>query len=274
MESVKLTASTVLIDPDLAAKMLERSGGNRQVSQHIVNRYAKAMAAGEWALNGESVVIDEHEVVLDGQHRLWAVIQSGASVRMLVVRGARRDSFATIDCGKGRTPADALSATGRANTTILNSVLAWLQFYERAAGRSGWLSMIGRDKTSHADIVAYADQNPDAGGIGMRMFMRVRRANRMIPAGPFGAFAVLVERARAMDAESFLDEFVTIDQSGPPVSQFHSMMSRWPRNRRSQQDHATLFGLMVKCHNLRVIGSSALLLRFASVEAFPAIDCR
>jgi hypothetical protein len=113
---------TVTVTPELAATWLERNTRNRPLSQHTVNKYAKDMAAGRWVINGETIKLNG-DVVVDGQHRLWACVQSGVSFVSVVVFELPGDVFDTIDAGRPRRASDALSIAGYVNARTLAGVV-------------------------------------------------------------------------------------------------------------------------------------------------------
>lgn len=45
------------------------------------------MKTGRWVLNGETICFDSNGVLRDGHHRLLAIIESGVTIEVLVVRG-------------------------------------------------------------------------------------------------------------------------------------------------------------------------------------------
>ena len=98
-----------LVTPRIAAKMLEsRFPGNRPISQHRVADYARMMADGEWDLTGDTIKFSREGELVDGQHRLSAVVQANTPVRMVVVRGVQSAAFGSIDVGRRRTAAQFL----------------------------------------------------------------------------------------------------------------------------------------------------------------------
>ena len=87
----KIIAKLVSVTPDYAATLLEKNTTNRNISQITVKRYAQAMASGEWMQNGQTITIAEDGTILDGQHRLWAVIESGITITFLIVFNVKKD---------------------------------------------------------------------------------------------------------------------------------------------------------------------------------------
>lgn len=78
------------ITPELAESWLAQNTFNRPVSMRVVRRYAADMASGSWHLNHQGVAFDSAGVLVDGQHRLHAIIRSGCTVSMMVTWGASR----------------------------------------------------------------------------------------------------------------------------------------------------------------------------------------
>lgn len=91
----KVVAKLVDVNPDMAAEMLEHNTMNRNISQLNVKRYAQAMQSGEWEQNGQTITIAEDGTILDGQHRLWSIIESGMTITFLIVYNVRKEAIAT-----------------------------------------------------------------------------------------------------------------------------------------------------------------------------------
>jgi hypothetical protein len=119
-----------MIDPELATLYLERNTDNRRLDPRTVIAYAEAMRRGEWHPNGDTIRFSENDVLLNGQHTLTAIIQSGIPQLCLVVRGLPPEVFKTIDKQKRRTDAHDLSKCGFKHTSTLTSVIRLLWCYE------------------------------------------------------------------------------------------------------------------------------------------------
>ena len=90
---------------------------NRKVSIELVNRLAEAISNGYWCKNGETIKFNNKNQLIDGQHRLHAIVKSGISVESYVVRGVSDErAFLTIDDGKKRSLSCSLNSTGKKNT--------------------------------------------------------------------------------------------------------------------------------------------------------------
>ncbi len=107
-----LESATMLITPTQAARWLEGNTHNRPLRQRDVEIYATDMEVGRWKLNGESVIFDNTNKLLDGQHRLWACVESNTPFESVVVFGADPEAFTTIDQGRHRSAGDHLYVAG------------------------------------------------------------------------------------------------------------------------------------------------------------------
>lgn len=119
----QLLSKVETITPELAEKYLRHNTKNRPMRKNVVKYYASQMKKGQWLLNGESIIFNHDGTLEDGQHRLQAVIDSGVSVQMLVVRNAPKGSFATIDSGISRKVSDTFYINGIANATNVSSII-------------------------------------------------------------------------------------------------------------------------------------------------------
>jgi len=267
-----VNAKVEAIGPDEAAKILEGCTKNRDVSQRIVDRYSKAMDEGKWALNGESVVIGKDGRLVDGQHRLWAVIQSGRTVDFLVVRGVDPDAFETCDQGMNRTPTHALQAAGVPGAAPVAAILRFRDYYKRNAGKLPSITSLASGRIDHGDIIRTASGNQVL-EMAAHWFYRVKRTNKSIPAGPFGALAYLASSAGQIDdVDGFLDGFCDIERSLPDVREFHNHVMRASASKfRNQWGHIVMFGILIKTHNAVATGKPIKVFRITQDEPFPAV---
>lgn len=120
---IKAHAEWTLISPAIAEKWLNIPMKNRALSDTKVAEYAAEMKAGKWDQdNGETLKIGPNGQVIDGQHRLWGIIYSEVTLRLLVVFDVSEDSFSTIDRGKTRSIGDAVSIAGVSNANNVSAV--------------------------------------------------------------------------------------------------------------------------------------------------------
>lgn len=152
----EISAEIYTVTPAVAKRWLSRNVRNRSVRQDDVDAYARDMAAGNWHVTGEAIKFDTNGALADGQHRLHAVIKSGVSIQILVVRGVEPDAQKHMDTGAKRSAGDALTLAGEKNATIL-AAIASLAIKEPGCGYVDQRSA----KPTHAEIADFVDEHPD-----------------------------------------------------------------------------------------------------------------
>lgn len=109
-----MRADVETITPTIAEAYLAANyARNRNIKKGVVKSYASDMSSGRWMLTGQGIQFDTDGVLIDGQHRLNAVILSGASVPMMVLRGVPKESFDHVDVGISRSVQDVLQSRGQ-----------------------------------------------------------------------------------------------------------------------------------------------------------------
>ncbi len=98
----------VKVTPALAEQWLAGRAENRVVRKSIVALYCRLMLARQWVLTHQGIAFDEEGRLIDGQHRLMAVVASGVSVLMVVMTGVSNEAFEAIDRHIKRSVADCL----------------------------------------------------------------------------------------------------------------------------------------------------------------------
>lgn len=109
------TAKIVTITPELAAEWLLRNTRNRPLRANHVDYLAAEISNGRWKLDGATIKVNDGALI-DGQHRLSAIVKSGRSVCSWVIFGVSADVFDTVDTGVvPRSTADIMSLAGMKN---------------------------------------------------------------------------------------------------------------------------------------------------------------
>lgn len=142
------------ITPADATNWLRANCKNRPIRKRHVEFLANEIKQGHWQVNGQAIVIAENEQVLDGQHRLLAIIEAGMPVKMMVTYGIHPDAFSTIDTGAVRTPADALCLHFQEYPSYIVKAVAgavpWVMQLERGSINRGF------KKISNTEVIVYA----------------------------------------------------------------------------------------------------------------------
>lgn len=102
----------MLVTPQLAATWLTSNENNRRVQRDRVKLYANVMARGGWHFTHQGIAFYEDDRLADGQHRLMAIVESGASVWMNVTYGLKLPAATALDTGRPRSLTNAMQFMG------------------------------------------------------------------------------------------------------------------------------------------------------------------
>jgi hypothetical protein len=129
------------ITPTIARKMLDETEAqgftNRGIRRARVERLAHDIETGAWQITHQPIAVTDTGAVLDGQHRLLAVIMAGVDVDMLVMRGADPETFKVVDTGAVRTTGDSLKIAGYNNVNHLSATVRGFLVYDKLIGTTG-----------------------------------------------------------------------------------------------------------------------------------------
>lgn len=168
--SAKFTATLQRVTPKMAAEWLSKNHHNRNIRQAVVADYARDMASGNWQVTGEAIKFNCDGTLLDGQHRLMAIIRSDTPVDMLVVRGVQSAAQDVMDSGRVRGAADMLKLNGYKNSNVLAALARLARQIERTSQPVSHRGGTGISLTK-PEIKEWVAENPDgedAAAVGQR----------------------------------------------------------------------------------------------------------
>ena len=119
------------ITPERAEQFLAAMGKNRSPTRRNIKMLTGEMEAGSFRLTGQPLIFDVDGVMIDGQHRCIACIESGVPFWSLVVSGVPKDTFTFLDQGSVRTVGNMLSMDGKGYANVRGSALNYLIMYRQ-----------------------------------------------------------------------------------------------------------------------------------------------
>lgn len=260
----------VTVTPEMAVQILERNELNRPLNDQHVHRIARQITEGKWKFNGDTIKISSDHSVVDGQHRLWAIIEAKQAVDTIIVTGIERDAFATIDTlRKPRSGSDVIALAGTLKyRNMIAAALGWLIRYQR-----GVLQTYNQpqNKVENSDIEAAFKEHP---GI-------VRAVERCMPlrglANPgIVAFAYYVALDRnGLLAEKLVDTL--IDPAGVSINDpLFRLRSYFTSDHHKRKEAVMSIALMFKALNAARAGRKVSALSWKNQgrnpEAFPKLE--
>jgi hypothetical protein len=106
IKNTKIETKLIKITPDIAKKYLERNTENRKLRPSWVTTLAQAIKNNEFITTHQSIAFSKSGRLLDGQHRLHAIVLANKPVDMFVTANLDEDAFHAIDCGIKRNIGD------------------------------------------------------------------------------------------------------------------------------------------------------------------------
>lgn len=154
-----ITTEVQDITPTIAHTWLtapEHAARNRSLRRTKLAMLVQEMEQDRWQMTGEAIKFDKEGKLLDGQHRLKAVVISGVTVPMMIIRGLEPESQNVMDTGSARTAGDVLSINGIGNSTAVAASARILVAYYSQSITSGSRSLAA----SNDEILDFAVMHP------------------------------------------------------------------------------------------------------------------
>lgn len=105
-----MKTSIIYVTPAIATQYLESNAEfQRGVRSKEVKMLSEAMTRGEWILTHQGIAFDTNGKLIDGQHRLMAIIEANIPQDCLVVTGVDPAAFKVLDIGAKRSTSDMLA---------------------------------------------------------------------------------------------------------------------------------------------------------------------
>lgn len=107
-----LTHRIVELTPERAAALLKATVGNRKLRPGHVAWLAEQLRRDEWILTPQAIAVSADGQLLDGHHRLTAIVEVDKPARVLMAEGWDSSIFSSLDCGAVRKTHDRLDPYG------------------------------------------------------------------------------------------------------------------------------------------------------------------
>lgn len=254
------------ITEPLALEFQKRNKRNRRQADATVLGLADMIDRGEWIYNADPIAFDWNGELLNGQHRLAAIILAGKPVEAAVVWGLDPRAFVSFDSHKIRSQGDCLGLIGEGNLGVLSPALTWIWKILRGKVLAG-------NRPSRTQAIAMPDTHP-----GIRESVALARTDKshVLAASMIAALHYLtgtVDKARA-------DEFFALLTTGIGLSResvVWQLRERAMRNRIAKRklNQKQLLAISIKAWNAffadKPVGTLRWTNRGDTPEEFPKI---
>lgn len=258
----------VTVTPEMAMSLLDANTNNRPLNQQHVNRIANQIIGGKWKFNGDSIKLAKNKDILDGQHRLWAVVEAKQPIETVIVRDLEPDSFATIDTlRKPRSGADVLSMHGVTHhRVIISTALQWLIRWQRKTIEN---FRAPANRVENSDVEQAFVDNP---GI-MRAAERASKCRGLTSAGMIAFFYFILTNRNPDLAERMIHTLE--NPAGVGVNDPFFRLRAYLTNTQHKEPLVTIAN-MIKAANAAYEGRELRILKWvnqgSSPEPFPRLE--
>lgn len=226
--------SIELVDVERAHHYLGLNTRNRSVSKPQVRELATAMEQDKFLFDGSPVRISHSGVLLDGQHRLHAIIMSEKPQKLVIWHNIADEAQYIMDTGRKRTVADSLRLQGEKDPNVLGAALA--AAYRWDQGVRGWQVASGSQRVSIQTpmLMQYLDEHPEIRN-GLRAASRVRGISRVSSSMLAFAYYLFerIDENSAEDAAAFFQKLENGEglNAGDPILTLRQQWIRMAANR-------------------------------------------
>lgn len=253
------------IGPAAASAYLKHNTKNRPLNKRHAERLRQSMADGDWWMNGETVIFSHDGTLLNGQHRLWAIVASGAEVDVLVVRGIDQHAFRTIDGVRARTTGDVLAIDNEKNANaVAGAISALVSFIDCGGTVSGSTSSNASRKTTASIASRVLAAHP-----GIRDSVQAMRQSKLFS----NQFGFMLHYVFGLVDASLAAEFADVlannhTDIGRPFVVFREHLIHHPNRTDLRRAHCAK---AIKAFNAEVNGERPKMFKFSPGEEFPTI---
>lgn len=255
-----------LVTPELATKYLSSNQGNRKISERQVNFYYKQMISGDWGSTGDTIKISSDGLLLDGQHRLKALIRYDKPLEMFIAEGVDPALFPMIDTGKSRTASDVLSSNGVGRPTNMASAAKYILLYDNDQMNRAHNKDVA---PSHKKILQFVQDHPELEPI-VGYACQVNKKFKFMPPHMLATLYWIISKKNPIKADEFMIQYgsgVGLSEDSPVrLLRDRLMKDGLQRKKLPVRDKAALF---IMCWNLFVTGKSQQHLTLQKNYSFP-----
>lgn len=226
----EVSVAVEVITPAVAKKMLEGNTDNRKLRKHRVAAYTDAIKRGMWEIQNDAITISKTGKLLNGQHRLTAIIEADQACQCLVLRGVDDSAYTAIDSGLSRSVNDALVAAGVTHSATHLSPIARTMICMEAGLNPMDHASLGL--VQRHDIVDYANKNDEMLEWALSLSRRADSAVGGIRHA-WGVFAILASQKHGRQkVEEFTN--LVIDGVGLKPGDSPLALRNWLSRQRGQ----------------------------------------
>jgi hypothetical protein len=257
------------INPTIAKEMLKRNFNNRKLNETHIRNLSNQMKLNNWLFDGTPLKFDKYGRLLDGQHRLNAVIESNKQIKFLILTDIETEAFKVMDTGRLRSSSDVLSIMNIKYPNDVAYVARQYLLFDNGKRSSGGNVM----KISNTEVVDWYNQNLDIINFVSKSDSLCKKFSKVLSRGQVAFYWYLFHQKNVIQAEDFIYKLcdgIGIDSNSPVyILRKRLFEDRLSNLKLSVYDKKAI---IIKAWNLYRKNKPCRVLRFnKSLESFPEI---
>jgi len=271
-----MNVEIVTMTPAWADMLLTKHNtNNRPLRLHTVKRYAHAILSGNWKLTQQGIALSRDNVLLDGQHRLAAIVESGKAVQILLATDCDPEIFTAIDNGLTRKAGDALHLDGVKNSFQAAASVRLMLLYNTQPEKS-WTGG-GYVAPLHSDILEACRANSENVNFAVSLATSSHTAfNRLNKSALGGLILLAVQRKWDTDCIECFCDFLSRGaglEPFDPILAYRASLTNDVFIKRTRQRNAGQLHLasLVKVFNQWACGAKVRLFKVPNFPPMPRL---
>lgn len=259
----------VAVTPAMAKSWLDNRNleRNRRYSKAIENKYAAEMRAGLWKTTHQGIAFDWDGFLLDGQHRLGAIVKVNKPINLDVRVGCDPDTFDVLDVGHKRVANQLIHHT---HAQVMSSAAKFVGVIDGMIRAGDARGGVYASRASTAELLAVVEAWPELGTFAASA-VHVRNKGQILAAPHL---AVLAQAARTQYADripTWLDGLAYGENLTGSDPRLH-LRNRMATERRALLHQQPMsYALIVKAWNAYATEALMGVLRVRGDEEMPKV---
>lgn len=231
----KVKSQLTQVDKTKAQLLLKKNANNRPLSPTHVDFLAQQMKSGQWLFDGQAIRLRGDGHLLDGQHRLQAVIESDTVQQFLIVSGIDGEAFKVMDTGKKRNAGDIFSI----NHIDYPNESAGATRLAMEFRKNGWKKDGRGNRISTTDLIEFYEAHPRLGKLVPKACKWSKEFSRVLPASQIAGLWFVMSQKNVTDAETFWRKVCTgldLEENSPMLYIRNMLIEDKIANKRMKKD--------------------------------------
>lgn len=255
----------VKVTPAQAARWLEKNSNNRKLKPNAVATLIGAIRRGEWVVGNDAICFAPDGTLLNGQHRLHAIVETGETLPVMIREGVSRDEQLAMDQGRKRQAYEQMDILGIAGGSAKQALCRAVLLYDDKVGPTGRLEGI-----TNSEIVELArDDSQMDSAIALTQALNRQIKGARVTAIMLGYYLLL--HAWPEKVEDFHLLLLTGANlaEGSPILRLRNILLRGDFPQNNEMARKKLLALFLKAFNYWIDGREVDILVYRAGEDWP-----